>query len=75
MSRTVAVPVDVPYAYCSPASWADHEQDDVGWNWIKVNSRTSKRSSGKDSNMFHRSRRSSSSSSSCSARSPTRSRR
>lgn len=58
-----AVPVDVPYAYCSPASWADHEQDDVGWNWIKVNSRTSKRSSGKDSNMFHRSRRSSSSSS------------
>ena len=31
-----SVPVDVPYAYCSPSSWSDPDEDHDGWTTITV---------------------------------------
>jgi hypothetical protein len=58
-----AVPVDVPYAYCSPTTWPDIEIDDIGWNKIHVESKDYASHVGKDSHLFHSFRKDSSSSS------------
>jgi hypothetical protein len=58
-----AVPVDVPYAYCSPTTWPDIEVDDIGWTKIRVESRDYASHVGKDSHIFHSFRQDQSSSS------------
>ncbi|HJS88216.1 MAG TPA: hypothetical protein VJ779_22425, partial [Acetobacteraceae bacterium] len=46
------VPVDVPYAYCSPSSWADPDEDHDGWETLEVYSNKCTRHMGKDSAFF-----------------------
>jgi hypothetical protein len=57
------VPVDVPYAYCSPSSWADPDEDHDGWETLEVDSRQYSSHTGSDSSFFHSFRQDTSSSS------------
>lgn len=47
------VPVDVPYAYCSPSSWADPDEDHDGWQTLGIDSSSYSRHVGKDSAFFN----------------------
>lgn len=57
------VPVDVPYAYCSPSSWADAGEDQDGWEKLEIDSRQYSSHMGSDSSFFHSFRQDTSSSS------------
>jgi hypothetical protein len=57
------VPVDVPYAYCSPSSWADPDEDHDGWETLEVDSSQYSSHMGSDSSFFHSFRQDTSSSS------------
>ena len=48
-----SVPVDVPYAYCSPSSWADADEDHDGWETLDVTSSQYASHMGSDSSFFH----------------------
>jgi hypothetical protein len=58
-----SVPVDVPYAYCSPSSWADPDEDHDGWETLEVDSSQYSSHMGSDSSFFHSFRQDTSSSS------------
>ena len=57
------MPVDVPYAYCSPSSWADPDEDHDGWETLEVHSSQYSRHMGQDSQLFHSFKKDTSSSS------------
>jgi hypothetical protein len=48
-----AVPVPVPYAYCSPTEWADPTDDSEGWQSLTVKHNDYAQHIGKDSQLFH----------------------
>ena len=58
-----SVPVDVPYAYCSPSSWADPDEDHDGWETLEIYSNQCSHHMGKDSQFFHSFKKDTSSSS------------
>jgi hypothetical protein len=57
-----AVPVPVPYAYCSPTEWADPDDDSEGWTKLKITHNDYAKHIGQDSAFFHSFRKDTSSS-------------